>query len=203
MNRAEVFLLIVLNIAFAIGSVLHEQDEKVLIHVSDSSYIVEKPLLPPITSGNIPREQHPHRNISNISRKAINILSDDQLSQNFTSPSSNGIHTEWEGHLNISSAGQGSTKNGTDDLYWDASQQSGIMKMQSLRFRLITEDTDGWLLKAPLCWPDDFCVAHIFSVNALLSKNILTTTASSTLRSSVSSNLLYLLKFALHFSNIS
>lgn len=144
MTCGEIILLILLNLVLASGSVLPQnQNEKLLANGTGTVHTVESLMLPCGIVGNISQRQNPHRILSGIPREVSNTPDDDHLSQKFTSSSSGRSHVDLEEHLNLTSGGQGSSKNDTDDQYWDAAHQSGIMKMQSLRFRTITENTTG------------------------------------------------------------
>jgi hypothetical protein len=136
MTRGRIVFLILLNFLVASGSVLQSQNEKLPDNGTGGGHIVEKAMLPCVTAGNISQKHNRQRILSRISREAFNAPDDDHSS-------SNRSHFDLEGHLNVTSGGQGSKKNDTGDQYWDAAHQTGMMKMQSLRFRKITENTTG------------------------------------------------------------
>jgi hypothetical protein len=136
MTRGRVVFLILLNFVVATGSVLQARNEILPANGTVGGHIVEKAVISTVIAGNTSQKRNPQRILSVISREASNAPDDDHSS-------STRSHIDLEGHLNVTSGGQGSNKNDTGDQYWDAAHQTGIMKMQSLRFRTITENTTG------------------------------------------------------------
>jgi hypothetical protein len=136
MTRGRIFFLTLLNFVVAAGSVLQSRNEKLPADGTVGGHIVEKARLSSVITGNISQKRNPQQILNGISREASNAPDDDHSSTTRS-------HIDLEGHPNVTSGGQGSNKNDTGDQYWDAAHQTGIMKMQSLRFRTITENTTG------------------------------------------------------------